>query len=142
MFNLSNKKKEENPIFDMFSDLSTNQKMSLMNLLLLIGFCDGEEDNKEKELQYLDTYFDILDICSDKSMAYLESHGYERIIEDLNSISKSQKEFLVVAAWEMIICEGRPNQTELEVARTIFEEIGVSDKQFDATIEKTQAMRI
>ena len=56
MFNLFNKKKEENPISDMFSDLTTNQKMSVMNLLLTIGVCDGEQGNQDKELQYLNTY--------------------------------------------------------------------------------------
>lgn len=73
-------------------------------------------------------------------MAYLESYGHERIIDDLNSISKSQKEFLVVAAWEMITCDGRPNETELQVAGAIFEKLGISDEEFVATIQKTQAL--
>lgn len=140
MFNLFNKKKEENPISDMFSDLSTNQKMSVINLLLSIGVCDGDQGNEDNEIKYLNTYVKILDIRSDKSMAYLDSHGQERIIEDLKSISKSQKEFLVLAAWEMITCDGRPNETELEVAGAFFEKIGISDEEFVATIEKTQAL--
>lgn len=140
MFNLFNKKKEENPISDMFSDLTTNQKMSVMNLLLTIGVCDGEQGNQDKELQYLNTYVKILDVRSDRSMAYLESYGHERIIDDLKTLSKNQKEFLVVAAWEMITCDGRPNETELQVAGAIFEQIGITEEQFVATIEKTQAL--
>lgn len=47
---------------------------------------------------------------------------------------------MVVAAWEMITCDGRPNETELQVAGAIFEKLGISDEEFVATIQKTQAL--
>ena len=140
MFNFFKKKPENNPISEIFSDLTTNQKMSVINLLLNIGVCDGEQGNQDMELQFLNNYVKILGVRSDSSMAYLENHGHEQIIEDLKSISKSQKEFLVVAAWEMITCDGRPNETELEFAGTIFNKIGVTDDQLVATIKKTTAL--
>lgn len=140
MFNLFNKKKGENPVSDIFSNLSINQKMSIINLLLTIGVCDDEQGNQEKELQYLNTYIQILDISSDTSLAYLKSYGHERIIEDLKILSKSQKELLVVVAWGMIICDGRSNETELQVTNAIFEKLGVSEDQFFSIIEKTQAL--
>lgn len=138
MFNLFNKNK--NPISDMFSDLSENKKMSVMNFLLTIGVCDGEQGNQEKELQYLNSYVKILGVRQDQCMPYLEAYGHSRIISDLNTITQSQKEFLVVAAWEMIICDGRPNETELEVAANLFEQIGVSEDKFIETIEKTNLL--
>ncbi len=140
MFNLFNKKKEENPISEVFNGLTLNQKMSVMNLLLTIGVCDGAQGDQNKEMQYLNTYVNILGVRSDRCMAYLESEGHQKIVSDLRTISQSQKEFLVVAAWEMITCDGRPNETELQVAGNIFEQIGISDEQFVATIEKTQAL--
>jgi len=140
MFNLFNKKKEENPISNMLSDLSTNQKMSFMNLLLLVGSCDGDQSDQDKELQFLNSYVDMLNVRSDKSMAYLNSYGYQRIIDDLKTISKSQKEFMIAAAWDMIICDGRPNETEVNFTGAIFEKLGVSKEEFVGTIEKTQAI--
>ena len=140
MFNFFKKQKEENPISDIFKDLNTNQKMSIANLLLTIGVCDGNQGNEEKEIQYLNSYVKILDIRSDRSMTYLKTHGHERTIEDLKPLSKSQKEFLVVAAWEMIICDARPNETELQVAINIFGELGISEDEFIGTVEKTQAL--
>jgi len=140
MFNLFNKKKEENPISEVFHDLTLNQKMSVMNLLLTIGVCDGEQGNQNKELQYLNSYVRILGVRQDQCMPYLQTYGHERIISDLKTISQSQKEFLVVAAWEMITCDGRPNETELQVAGNLFEQIGISEEKFVETIQKTQAL--
>jgi uncharacterized tellurite resistance protein B-like protein len=140
MFNLFNKKEEENPISDMFIDLSTNQKMSVINLLLTIGVCDDGQGDEDKELQYLNTFCRTIDIRGDKSNAYLESFGHERIVDDLKTMTEKQKEFLVLLAWDMIICDGRPNETELQLTNAIFEKIGISDKQFVATIEKAQAL--
>ncbi|MCC5906200.1 MAG: hypothetical protein JJU13_08345 [Balneolaceae bacterium] len=133
-------KQEDNPISAIFSDLTTNQKMSVLNLLITIGVCDGERGSQDKELQYLNNYVKILGVRSDSSMAYFESLGHERMIEDLEPLPKKQKEFLVIAAWEMITCDGRPNETELEVAGAIFNKIGVTDEQFVATIEKSKAL--
>jgi uncharacterized tellurite resistance protein B-like protein len=73
-------------------------------------------------------------------MAYLDSFGQERIIDDLESLSRNQKEFLVIMTWGMITCDGRPNETELQFASTIFEKLGVTEDQFVATIEKSLAL--
>lgn len=139
MFNLF-KKKEENPISQVFNDLTINQKMSVMNLLITVGVCDGEQGNVDKEMKYLNTYVEILDVRSDRSLAYLKSEGHQRMINDLKLLSESQKEFLVVAAFEMIICDGRPNETELTITGKIFEQFGIDEDKFIATIEKTQAL--
>ncbi len=140
MFNLFKKKTENNPISELFIGLTLNQKMSVMNLLLTIGVCDGNEGNQEKEMEYLNTYVKILGVRSDNCMTYLQLEGHQRLISDLRTISQSQKEFLVVAAWEMITCDGRPNETELQVAGNIFEQIGISEQLFVETIEKTHAL--
>ncbi len=132
--------KGETPVSDIFSDLTTNQKMSVMNLLLTIGVCDGEQGDEDKELQYLNTIVRDLNVRADRSMAYLDSFGQERIIDDLESLSRNQKEFLVIMTWGMITCDGRPNETELQFASTIFEKLGVTEDQFVATIEKSLAL--
>ena len=141
MFSLFNKKKEENPISNLFNDLSINQKMSIMNLLLTIGICDGEQGNQEKELQYLNSYVRIFDVHQAKCMSYLETYGHSRIISDLKTISQSQKEFLVFAAWEMITCDGLPNVTELEVTGNFLKQIGIPEEKFIEKIKKEALMK-
>lgn len=140
MFNLFKKKKEQHPIADVFHDLTNNQKMSVLNLLLTIGICDGEQGNQQKELQYLNTYSRIFQIRSEACMNYLSSFGHDRIISDLKNLSLSQKEFLAVASWEMINCDGRANDIEIEVAGNLFEKMGFSEKQFVDTIQKSQML--
>ena len=139
MFNFL-KKKEENPVAAVFSGLSSNQKMSVMNLLLSIAVCDRAQGNDAKEMQYLNSYLKILDVRSDRCMAYLETGGQERIISDLKPLSLSQKEVLIVAAFEMITCDGSPNDTELGFAGDIFEKLGIDPDKFVETIHKTQVI--
>ena len=145
MFNLFKKKKEQNPVSEMLKDLSNNQKMSVINLLFNVAVCDDDEgneqkENEHKEQEYLNTFAQMLDIRADRCMLYLKSFGFERIIYDLSTLSKKQKEFLVLSAWEMINCDGSPNETEFQVTGAIFEKIGVSDEQVVAIIEKSQIL--
>ena len=137
---LFNKKKKSNPVAEIFEDLTGNQKKSVMNLLLTIGVCDGEQGDQLKELEVLNSYAEAVGVRSDENMRYLERYGHERILDDLVTLTKSQKDFLVFAAWEMIICDGRPNETELDVTGMFFERIGVSEDEFVSTIEKMDAM--
>ncbi len=74
MFNLF-RKKEFNLISEVFQDLTLNQKMSVLNLLTTVEVCDGVQGNMEKEMRYLNTYINILNVRSDRSMAYLKSQG-------------------------------------------------------------------
>jgi uncharacterized tellurite resistance protein B-like protein len=140
MFNIFHRKKDENLISDVFKDLSVNQKMSVMNLLITISICDGDQGDQDKELQFLNTYIGILNVRQDKCMPYMNEYGHARMISDLKTISQEQKEFLVVAAWEMVICDGRPNETEMQVTANLFKQIGISEEKFVEIIEKTRAL--
>jgi len=140
MFSLFNKNKKHNPIAEVVEDLTSNQKKSVLNLLLMISVCDGDQGGQLKELEVLNSYVEAVGVRSDESMRYLERYGHERIFDDLITLTKSQKDFLVFAAWEMIICDGRPNETELNVTGKFFERIGVSEDEFVSTIEKKDVM--
>lgn len=140
MDNLFNKRKPTNPISDIFGDLSTNQKMSVINLLQIIAVCDAGQGNRDKELQYINSYIDILAIPSDKCIAYFESKGHNRIITDLISLRQNQKELLAFITWEMIICDAKANETEVSLAVDIFKQIGISEEKFVTSIEKNRAI--
>lgn len=140
MFGLFNKKQPSNPISEAFGDLTMNQKMSIMNLLMTVAICDGDQGNQDIETQFLNTYVGILGVNSSRCMRYRDETGQEQMLKDLKSLSKKQKELLTIASFEMINCDGRPNETELNVTAVLFEHIGVSDVEYVATIEKSQAL--
>lgn len=140
MFNLFKYQQGNNPISSIFKDLTINQRMSIMNLLSSIAFCDGLNENQDKVMDYLNTYFRILNVRYDNCMQYHKTSGFLKIFEDLRNISKEQKEFLVIIAWELMICDGRPGETEIQVTVNIFEKIGISQDNFMEIIKKTQAI--
>jgi uncharacterized tellurite resistance protein B-like protein len=131
------KTKPDNPIYRVFSDLSSNQKMSVINLLLSITLSDPEEEFNRKEIDYLNRYLDFLGLNQQKCNAYLAS-GQQKIINDLKNISQFQKEFLVVAVYEMLTSSGNTKPIKIYMATRIFAEIGISEEKFTATISKTQ----
>jgi len=132
------KKKVENPISKVFADLTTNQKMSVMNLLVTIAVCDKGQGDRTKEMKFLNTYVSILGVRSDKSLDYLELEGQSRLVNDLKPLSQSIKDFLVVVAYDLINCDGSPNETELNMMTTIFEQIGIDEGKIISTIKKSQ----
>jgi len=141
MFNLFKKKEEApNPISQEFSNVTQKQKMSIMNFLLMVGVCDGEQGNPTKELAHLNTYVNIFGVRSDQCMRYLDAEGQSRMIADLKILSESQKELLIVMAIDMIHCDGPANKTELTMIGNAFAQLGVDEAKIITTMEKTHAL--
>jgi hypothetical protein len=135
------KNKQENPIAEVFNDLTENQKMSVMNLFITIVISEGEQAIKDKEMNYINTYISILSTRSDKCMAYMTTEGAQRMISDLKKLSKSQLEFLVGVTFEIITCEGRPSNTKITVTAELFEQLGFKEHEYIATIDKMRALK-
>ena len=132
MFSSSN---EKNQISKVFGDLTTNQKMSIINLLLSIALCDQDLGDRNKEMNCLNIYSDILDVKSDLCLTYY-AKGFQIMINDLKILNENQKDFLIVAAFEMITCDTSPNEIELAVTEQLFEQIGVEWSKVLRVIEK------
>ncbi len=62
------------------------------------------------------------------------------MFEDLNALSKTQKDFLFIAAWEMINCDGKPNGLELSFTTNVFKELGLNENDLVTNLEKSKAM--
>ncbi|HNW96807.1 MAG TPA: hypothetical protein PKK00_00185 [Bacteroidales bacterium] len=139
MFNFK-KKNEINPINEVLNDLTINQKMSVLNLLLTIAICDGDQGNNGKEIFLLSTYINTLAINSERCTEYFKSGGQARIISDLKPLSPNQKEFLVIAAYEMMSCDAKPNEKEIIVTTNIFKQIGINEDNFIATVQKSKEL--
>ena len=132
---------EEQAISEGFKNLTTNQKMSVLNLLLSVARCDNEQGNQDKEIICLNVYRRILDVRGDKCIAYLESAGRQGLIKDLSQLSQSQQEFLLFVAFDIIACDGKPNETELIFTVSIFEELGLDEDRSLALIENAMMKR-
>jgi hypothetical protein len=85
--------KVESQVFD---SIPITTKYSLLNLLYLIAISDADDSKGEleKELQFLNAYVMLLSVRSDDCLAYLEKHGPERMVYDLQTLTQSQKETL------------------------------------------------
>lgn len=133
MFNLFKKKKEEtkkneeNPISEVFSDLTVNQKMSVINLLLTMFFIDGEPSHPDKGMQYVNTYIKMLGVRYGDCNAYLK---LERTATDLRPIAIDQKEFVFIALWEIMTINGRPSQNALKFFTQLFKVLGITDEKY------------
>ena len=53
---------KDNPVSKMFNNLTKNQEMSILNLLSVIAFSDGEGTNPDREMEELNSYINILDV--------------------------------------------------------------------------------
>ena len=130
------KKKKANPILLAFSDLTNNQKMSVMNLLITIASNDEEQGFQDKKLQYLSNYIYKLGVSLDNCRAYFLSNEQIKTIKDLKLLTQVQKKFLLIAVLELIISYGKVNETAEEVTYNIFKMIGIDFEIFINTIAK------
>lgn len=144
MFNFRKKKQpqasqEAHPITKLFSDLTQNQRMSVMNLLAIVAYANGEGGIQHK-IRILNEYIDFLGVRSDKSDEYLQREGIDRMIDDLITLSQGQKELLVVSAHDIIKCSRQPSEKEVVITAEIFERFGIDEQQFVYICEKSQAL--
>ena len=136
MFKLFSKKNEVSSTTSNFDNLTINQKKSVINLLLNIGYCDGEEGDLDKELEFINSFIKKIGGHFQNSVNYYREYGNDMMINDLKEISHTQKEILVGVSFDMIICDGKPKEIELQLASAIFSQIGIAEEQFFKILEK------
>jgi len=137
MFDFFNNKKNYNPNETVLGNLTANQKMSVMNLLYIIARVDGEIT--KKELEYLNTL--NLGFSLESCGSYLDSGGTKKLFYDLNQLSSSQKDYLTITTFELMCCDGRPNEQEYNAFLNCFEEFGYTEDTILAVIEKAALLK-
>ena len=115
---------------NVFENITRRQKASVINLLMNLAVSDGNIKNQSKEMNVINKYIDILDIRFDYCMEYFNIGSYSKMISDLNELSKKQREQLALVAWEMIVCDGRPNEKEINATNVFFNQMGISEDEF------------
>ena len=121
-----------NPDIDMLGNLSTNQKMSVINLLYLIARSDGNLN--KKEMDYLNTCY--MGYSIEKCASFFNSNGHEGMFGDLKQLSATQKDYLVITALELMNCDARANETEYNFFVGAFEKLGYTEDGLIAVVQK------
>lgn len=129
----------ENPIQKVFKDLRNNQKMSIMNLLATIA--DGEQRSSvlQEKVKFLNSYIIILDVRNDICRNYFKTAGGLQMIDDLNTLPQSKKEFLVSVSYDLLNCGGKPKEEDISFTINLFEKFGIDENKFVQIIEKNHA---
>jgi len=136
MFNFF-KKKSYNPNEVMLGGLTANQKMSAINLLCLIARSDGMFT--KREIEYMNTCY--LGYSLEQCSSYLNLSGNDGMLNDLKQLSSSQKDYLLVTAFELMLCDGKINETEKNVFEWAFENLGYTQDGMIEVMEKAMLLK-
>ena len=130
----------ENPIKQIFKDLNSNQKMSIINLLVTLAEEEETSSVKLEKIKCLNSYIDILNVRQDDCTNYFRIKGALQMINDLKVLPKTQKEFLVIVGYEMLYCGGKPNLEDISLIISIFEKLDIDEDKFVEIIAKNHAI--
>lgn len=122
-----------------FKNLLPAQKMSIINLLVTIADCDKKQKSQETEVDMLNTFIQMLSITRSNCTDYFITGGEQKIIDDLELLSSYQKELLLFAVLELIICDGDANETEVNTTFQLFDHIRIDGRIFENTIDELLA---
>jgi len=133
MLDFFKNKKNYNPNEEVLGNLTPNQKKSVTNLLFLIARSDGEFN--KKELDYLNTCF--LGYSTIECTAYLDLGGHNQMFKDIMQLSSSQKDYVLFTAFELMNCDAKINEIEMNIFVGAFEKIGYTEDDIVNVINKT-----
>ena len=128
---------EVNSISEIFLDLTTNQRKSFINLLILTAQSDEiDDDMNEKEKKFIANYVEILGVNIAICMNYFNSGGAAGIIDDLKTLSLIQKDCLLNIIIKLIICDNNPTELEMRGAYATLSLLDINPNLFITNYNK------
>jgi uncharacterized tellurite resistance protein B-like protein len=112
-----------------FKNLTTNQRKSIINLHTTVGILDGKINGQVGDIIAKLTYLCGV-LPKDCHDYYVYEGEQNQLIKDLTEISRKDKYMLTMSIWDLIMCDGKPNESELSDIYFLIEEIGISEKLF------------
>ena len=107
-----------------FSNITKEQKYSIMNLLLFVS--GGIDRNPQaNELALLNVYCATFNVTPDQAHNYLERSGPQAIIQDLTTLASNQKDMLIIMVHEMIALRKPLSQSKIVEAMQFLDPIGI-----------------
>lgn len=117
-------------------NLTENQKMSFINLLIGTTALNTNRDQVVRK-DILNKYCGLLNVYGNNSSNYLSKYGNDRMIEDLKSLTFIQKELLTGAVVEIMqYTIAKNSEQDWIVAVTFLNKIGISEDDVVNTITK------
>lgn len=121
------KRKKRINVSAVFNDCTRFQKLSCINFLVALAGIDGSQH--PNELQCINKYVDVLNVTSQECINRLESFGSKQVVEDLKTLSFSQKQVLFRISLETIYADKPPEHLEIVFLESTFIEIGLNGQQ-------------
>lgn len=116
------------------------QKAAIISILIIVATCDGALNQKEEA--NIESSAALLGASlSDPYLKQLPTQGRQNLINILNTLNKGQKEWVLIAIYELVHCDGKPDQMETNYAAGIARDLGFSENQYLALIDKTSHLR-
>ena len=120
-----------------FETLSLGQKYSIINFHTVVGLSDGKINKQEEEI--LENLLYLCNVNINDSIEYFEKNGKnEQLIDDLISLQMNMKEIVIISIWDLIICDGKPNEKELSITFTILDRLYINEEKFYKILEKKE----
>ena len=143
MFSFFKKKKNNNsPVHEHLggfqNEFNKNQKASIISSLIIIAKSDGVHP---KEMEFIERTMEILDVdAEDEVFSEFAKKDKDNLIRHLDSLSKNQKEWYVVAVHGLVSSDGKINEREVDFATGFCGDIGISEDEYIQIIKKTEAL--
>lgn len=132
-------KKKTNPVSELFKDYSNPEKTTILSLLLLSALCDNQKIAKE-EMDYLNTYVDILNVSSKEVNKYIGITPPELLFTSFSNMDKYKIENALFLILGMLSADGKPNEKEVNFLSGLLERVNISQEAFLEDVQKTKAL--
>lgn len=144
LFDLFRKKTSDNPVADLYNDLTKEQRCSIMQLYSLFNVtCFENLKNSKISYEILMTASNDLGVTIQQADKYFETHGqFANLMEQMRSINdKSILDIILLDYMKMIALSNEEKKAQrCELITNIYEELGYTEDEIIERIEKAAAM--
>ena len=120
-------------------DFTSQQKAAIISSMIIItktsaGISDVESRYIEQNAGVLGTTLD------NPALITISQGGRENLVSILNTLSQNNKEWFAYTVYGLLCQKGQPEARKLQIALTILDDIGITEDEFVAIVEKTKAL--
>lgn len=114
-----------------------NQKGAILGFLIFVINSDNEVHSKEDD--YLGKISKLIEV-EDPSRDAIPCTGLAQLVNVLNTLTMSQKEWLVVTMNDLILVDNKVDPREVNAIGEIFPRIGIDHTKYMEIIDKSKAL--
>lgn len=142
LFDLFRKKTSDNPVADLYNDLTKEQRCSIMQLYSLFNVtCFENLKNSKISYEILMTASNDLGVTIQQADKYFETHGqFANLMEQMRSINdKSILDIILLDYMKMIALSNEEKKAQrCELITNIYEELGYTEDEIIERIERIE----